>query len=323
VTASVYSWRTEFGDVFSHRRILVTGATGFIGGHLCEALHALGARLYALALEPVAPAFIKAERYLQVDLTEFERTQAVISEIQPDIIYHLAGLVTASQERNLVLPMLYNNLVSAVNILMAAADSQCERVVITGSAEELAVDEQNAAPTSPYAAAKAAATMYARMFYRLYGLPAVIVRLFVAYGPRQHSSKLIPYTILSLLRGERPKVLSGDRICDFIYVMDLVRGMLKIGLEPNLQGDIIELGTAKATRIREIVEGLVSLTESKIFPEFMATDGQIKDRSLVADIRKTRELLKWTPVWSLEEGLRETIAWYSSIKNQSFMAEDG
>jgi nucleoside-diphosphate-sugar epimerase len=310
LTGGKYSWYSEFRDAFKGKRILVTGATGFIGGHLCEALCALGGKLYAVSIEPRAPSYIKAERYLQVDMSDYELTRSILSETRPDLIYHLAGLVSASSARDLVLPMLDNNLVSTVNLLMASSDINCERIVIIGSAEEPDNDNPGAAPTSPYAASKAAGTLYARMFHRLYHMPVVMVRPQVAYGPRQHPSKLIPYTILSLLKGEHPQISSSTRICDFIYVCDLVRGLLRAGIEPHLEGEIFELGTGRSTKISEIVLSIATLMKSSLAPDFIANSERPEEQSIVANIRKTTVQLKWEPRWSLEEGLRETIEWY-------------
>jgi UDP-glucose 4-epimerase len=304
-----YSWQEEFSNIFFEKRVLVTGATGFIGGHLCEALHLLGARLSAIALDTAPPSFIIVERYLTIDLQNYKAVQEVISEIQPEYIFHLAGLVTASRDRELILPMLQNNLTNTVNLLMATLEIPGSRVVITGTAEEPEVEKNNAVPTSPYSASKMAGTLYSRMFHKLYNLPVVIARPFIVYGPRQHSSKLIPHTILSLLHNEQPEITSPDRVCDFIYVLDIVRGLLKIACGHIWEGEVVELGTGKPIAIRDALGLIKDLVGSPL--DFNYSSTNTVEYPIVANLQKTIEQVSWQPMWSLEEGLMETISWYS------------
>jgi nucleoside-diphosphate-sugar epimerase len=307
----MYSWQDEFGDVLNNVQVLVTGATGFIGGHLCQALSALGAQVYALDIHDRVCCNTYGARGWMVDLSDYEATRSALLDIRPVLMYHLAGLVTANRDVELVRPMLQNNLVSTVNLLTVAHDIGCKRIVVTGSAEEPGVGGADSIPSSPYAAAKAAGTLYCQMFHRLYDLPVVILRPFVCYGPRQAPTKLIPYTILSLLRDQSPRLSSGERVCDFVYVLDLIRGFLRAGLQPGLEGRIIELGTGQGTKIRQVVDRLADLVvEGKAQPQF----GGIADRSgehpVIANLEQTQRLLDWKPLWPLQKGLEETVQWY-------------
>lgn len=309
----MYSWQGEFGDAFAGRRVLVTGSTGFIGWHLCEALVALGAEVHGLSRTASAENLVRGCQAWAVDLTDIEAVREAVSKVQPQFMFHLAGMVTARQDLNLILPMLQSNLVGTVHLLLTAAETECKRIVIVGSSEEL-TDE---VPTSPYAAAKAAASMYARMFYKVYGLPVVVVRPFMTYGPRQESTKLVPYTILALLHGENPRLSSGRRVCDFVYVLDVVRGLLKASIQPGLEGQTLDLGTGIGTSVRDMVELLVELCGSTAQPVFGALPDRLDERSQIADIDSTRWLLDWEPMWSLRDGLVETIEWYRVMVRDS------
>jgi nucleoside-diphosphate-sugar epimerase len=311
-SGTVYSWQAEFGNTFDGRKVLVTGATGFIGWHLCEALIALGADVHGLSRTASTQKLAPGCSAWHVDLTDIEAVRMVVSKTQPQLIYHLAGLVTAQQDLNLVLPMLRNNLVGTVHLLLAATEIGCERMVIVGSSEEPTFGTLDEVPTSPYAAAKAAASMYARMFHKVYGLPVVVVRPFMTYGPRQEPTKLISYTILALLRGENPQLSSGERVCDFVYVLDVVRGLLKAGIQPNLEGKTVDLGTGEGNRVRDVIELLVELSGSTARPVFGAIPDRIEKHPLIADRGVTRRLLDWEPVWSVRDGLTETVAWYQA-----------
>lgn len=304
----MHSWEAEFGDAFKGRRVIVTGATGFIGWHLCEALSLLGAKVWGLSRRASVGDTPHGWFQESVDLSEDEVVRKVLARLQPELIYHLAGMVTARQDKSLVLPMVHHNLLGTVHVLLAASEVGCEALICVGSSEEVLRD--GLAPASPYAAAKSAGSLYARMFCQLYHLPVVIVRPFMVYGPRQETRKLIPYTMLSLLRQEPPHLSSGKRVYDFIYVLDVVRGLLKAGLEPQVRGEEIDLGTGSGTCIRDVVNLLVELTGSRARPVFGAVADRVGERSRIADWEKARKLLAWQPFWSLQDGLAETVAWY-------------
>lgn len=298
------SWQAEFGDAYAGQRVLVTGASGFVGGHLSDALLALGADVSALDSQG-AGCPSGCESYA-VDLKDLDAVRSALTQARPQVVFHLAGLVTARQEINLVLPMLFNNLVSTVHLFLALAEIGCQQVVTISSSEE-PTDE---APTSPYAASKAGARLYAGLFRQTYGLPITVAKLFMAYGPRQRPEKLIPYLMLSCLRGQSPRLSSGARICDLVYVQDVVCGLLKIGLRPNLAGQTVELGTGRGVSIREAALLAAELTGSKAQPIFGAVADRMGERPQVADLASLHALLDWTPQVCLEDGLRDTIEWY-------------
>src|SRR5262249_24517954 len=140
----------------------------------------------------------------------------IVADAEPDVVFHLAGEVTGSQAHDIVPSTLANNLASAVNLLTAVTDLGCDRLVPLGSGNE---PVRRGPPASPYAAAKWAQRSYAQMFHALYGTPVTIARPFMVYGPGQPDRrKVVPYSILELLRGEAPKLSNGQRKCDWVYI---------------------------------------------------------------------------------------------------------
>jgi len=306
----VHSWRSEFQGALAGRRVLVTGATGFIGRNLCEALIALGAEVYGLAKDADTGTLIDGCRPLLVDLRDLATMREAVLRAKPEIIFHLAAMVTARQDVALVLPMIEYNLLGSVHLLLAAGEAGCDQLVLVGSCEEPGTSGWAEAPTSPYAASKAAAVLYGRMFHKLYALPVVVVRLFMAYGPWQAPDKLIPATIQALLCGERATVFSGGRTCDFIYVADVVRGLMKAALRAGVVGETLDLGTGNGTSIRDMVSLLAELSGSPVTPLFTATPERTEESHRVAQVSITNQKLEWEPVWTLRRGLAETIDWY-------------
>jgi len=315
----VDSWHAEFAEAVAGRRVLVSGATGFIGWHLCEALAASGVEVHGVSRTARSKDLAPGCTAWAVDLTDVDAVRGLVREVRPRLIYHLAGMVSARQDRELTLPMLHANLIGTVHLLLAASEIGCERMVSLGSSEEPVGAAGNDIALSPYAAAKAAGTLYARMFWNLYSLPVVVVRPFMTYGPRQEQTKLIPYTIRCLLRGEAPHLSSGSRVADFIYVLDVVRGLLRAGLRPGIEGKTIDLGTGTGTTVREVAELLVELSGSTARPVFGAVPDRPGERRQVADTEPARRYLGWAPLCSLREGLVQTVSWYRN----AVVAADG
>ena len=149
------------------------------------------------------------------------------------------------------------------------------------------------------------------MFHALYGLPAVVLRIFMVYGPGQMDiRKLIPYVTLSLLRGEAPKLTSGGHPVDWIFVEDVVDGLIAAGTAENLSGATLDIGTGALVTVREIAEMLARIVNPSIAPIF----GAIEDRPLetvrAADTTATEKMVGWKSRTPLSEGLEKTVAWY-------------
>jgi UDP-glucose 4-epimerase len=289
------------------RRVLVTGASGFIGSHLCRRLLTLGAELHAVSR--ATQTHNDAGQWWQADLADSARVNEVVATIKPELIYHLASHVVGSRDLTAVLPTLQANLVSTVNLMTAAVGVGCPRVVLAGSLEE--PQGNNATPSSPYAAAKWAASGYARMFHSLYAMQTIGLRIAMVYGPNQpDASKLIPYIIRSLLRGEAPQLGSGRREVDWIYVEDVVDAMIASADSQHDGCLSVEIGSGSSASIGEIAERLCRLIDPSVRPILGAIADRPCDRSWRADITLAQEKLGWQPSTQLDDGLRKTVDWY-------------
>ncbi len=301
----VHKWRGQ--------KILVTGASGFIGSHLCRRLYHGDIEVHAVSRRK-PPDDQTPINWWQGDLAELETVQNLLTELKPDVIFHLASHVVGAREVNLVMPTFYSNLMSTVNLLTVAEQIGCRRIVLSGSLEEPAQDDHEAIPCSPYAAAKWAGSAYARMFHALYHLPVVILRVFMVYGPgERHLQKLVPHVILALLRGESPKLSSGKREVDWVYVEDVVEGFLAAGQAEDVGGQTIDIGSGALVSIRTVVGHLNRMINSQIEPCFNALPDRPFEQVRVADIAKTQAMIGWKPKTTLEEGLRRTVHWYKQM----------
>ena len=292
------------------RTVLVTGGSGFIGAHLCRRLQREGARVHATSRREAADG-AEGAAWHRLDLADAEAAGRLVDQLEPEIVFHLASHVAGARDMALVRPTFEANLASTVHLLEAATRRGCRRFVQVGSLEEPDPGEALATPSSPYAAAKAAASSYARMFHALYGTPVVLARLFMVYGPDQRDlRKLIPYVILSLLRGERPELSSGERPVDWIYVDDVVEGLLRIAGVEELDGQRVDLGTGELMTVRGVVEELFARLAPDAAPPFGSMPDRPMEQVRKADVAATARQLGWQPGTSLRQGLEQTVAWY-------------
>jgi NAD dependent epimerase/dehydratase len=307
------------------RRVLVTGAGGFIGSHLCDGLLQLGARVTAMIRYSSRSDWGNLESLLnsgQSFLTVVPgniEDSAFVSSIVPghDVVFHLAALIGIPY--SYVAPAAYvrTNIEGTVNVLEASRRAGVGRVVHTstsetyGTAQYTPMDENHPLQgQSPYSASKIGADKVAESYHRSFGLPVSTIRPFNTYGPRQSARAIIPTIISQALT--RPVVALGslDPIRDFTYVKDTVRGFLSVAAATDAAGTTVNIGFGKGMTMKALAETILSIMgvdkplESS--PErIRPPDSEV--RALVCDNTKARASCGWEPEWSLERGLRETI----------------
>jgi UDP-glucose 4-epimerase len=287
------------------RSALVTGAAGFIGANLSLALKAAGACVLATSRTPR-----EGDGWRKLDLADPDAVEALLTEVRPDYIFHLAAHVTGARELEHVLPALQANCVNAVNVMTAAAKLPGVRVVLANSLEEPTGEEAGAAPVSPYAAAKLASTGYARMFHALYGLHVVPARIGMVYGPRQSDMlKLVPYTIRCLIEGETPRYSSGVRLCDWIYVEDVADALIATALSDQAAGETVDMATGMMTSVGDVVREIHALMGAPA-PAFGDAGDRPLERVYRPDVARTQSLTGWRAGVEVREGLRRTVEWY-------------
>lgn len=290
-------------------RVLVTGATGFIGGHVVEALHRRGAEVHAVHRRPdPTTSFDTPVRWHRADLADAETTGAAVAAAAPDHVVHLASLVKGARDPELLLPMFEANVASTIHILEAARTAGVRRVQLAGSLEE---PEPGERPASPYALSKAAAHLYGDYYRASVGLEVVNLQIFMVYGPATpDEAKLVPYVIGELLDSRVPQLSSGTRLVDWVHVDDVAEGIVRCITADPAPELPVPLGTGELHTVRDVVETLVEVSGAAVAPEFGSVADRTDEVVKAADVTRTRAQLGWAPTISLRDGLTTTLTWY-------------
>ncbi|MBI4355008.1 MAG: GDP-mannose 4,6-dehydratase [Candidatus Omnitrophica bacterium] len=308
------------------KRVVVTGAGGFIGSHLTERLVELGATTRAFVHYHANGSWGRLDgsphqdaiEVIAGDICDRERVAQALEGT--DVVFHLAALITIPYSYEAPQSYVRTIIQGTLNVLQAARDAGVQRVVHTsssevyGTARSVPIDEAHPLQAqSPYAACKIGADKLAEAFHRSFGVPVVTVRPFNTYGPRQSTRAIVPAIITQCLTNDRLRLGNLSPTRDLLFVADTVEGFVQAAVAPQAVGRTINLGTGREITIGALAELIGQLCGSTLTverdEERMRPTGSEVGR-LVADIRLARELLGWQPSVSLEEGLRRTIQWY-------------
>ena len=307
------------------RRVLVTGAGGFIGSHLAERLVKLGARTRSLIRYSSngSRGWLDHSRLqsdmeiIAGDVCDPWRVYNALEGVE--VVFHLAALIGIPYSYLAPHSYMKTNADGTLNVLEAARRLGTKRVLCTstsevyGSARYLPIDEDHPLQgQSPYSASKIAADKMTEAYYRSFGVPVTIVRPFNTYGPRQSLRAVIPTIIAQALIDERIRLGTVQTTRDFNFVSDTVEGFIAIASEEKAMGEVINLGSGIEISIRDLAIAIGKLLGKQLILE---TDSQrIRPQKsevnrLCANAAKAAELFAWKPKTALEEGLRQTIEW--------------
>lgn len=313
------------------KKLLVTGADGFIGSHLTETLLSEGYAVRALAQYNSFNNWGWLEGLENPDLevvTGDVRDPNFCREVVKgcDVVFHLAALIAIPY--SYVAPDSYvdTNVKGTLNICQAARDAGNIRTIVTstsevyGTARYVPIDEKHPKqPQSPYSASKIGADAIALSFHNAFELPVTIVRPFNTYGPRQSARAIIPTIITQIASGKRViKVGDLTPTRDFNYVKDTARGFLEIARSEDTVGREINIATGREVTMRQTLDTIASImgvdVEWRQDPARLRPAGSEVFR-LLGDNTLIESLTPWRPQFTLEQGLEQTVAWFRNPEN--------
>ena len=308
-------------------RVLVTGAGGFIGSHLVEALLNQRAQVRAFVrynsrgdpglLRLLSPDLQARIEVVAGDLRDREAVQGALDGCE--LVFHLGALISIPYSYLHPVEVAETNFLGTLNVLLASRAVGLQRLVhassseVYGTAQQVPISEAHPLQgQSPYSASKIGADKLVESFVCSYGLPAVTVRPFNTYGPRQSARAVIPTIITQALRRSQIHIGNVDTVRDFTYVTDTVEGLLLAARAPAADGQVYNLGTGHEIRIGELVRMIADIigrpAEVTVDPERMRPEKSEVMR-LVSDNSAARAELRWSPQVGLQNGLTMTVAW--------------
>lgn len=314
-----------------NKKVLVTGADGFIGSHLTELLLEEGYEVRALSV------YNSFNYWGWLDDIKHPRLDVVSGDVRDaafcrhitqgcDTVFHLAALIAIPY--SYVAPESYvdTNIKGTLNMCQAALDHNVRRLIVTstsevyGTARYVPIDENHPRqPQSPYSATKIGADAIAKSFYNAFNLPVTIARPFNTYGPRQSARAIIPTIITQIANGVREiKVGDLSPTRDFNFVKDTCRGFLAIARAEGVEGEEINIATGTEVTMKQTLMKIAEIMDADI--NWVVDPERIRPSKsevfrLCGDNTKIETLTDWRPEWSLEEGLRATVDWFRNPDN--------
>jgi len=317
-----------------NKKVLVTGADGFIGSHLTEKLLQKGYDVRAFCyynsfnswgwLDTLPKTTLDKIDIFMGDIRDPNGVRTAMEGM--DIVFHLAALIAIPFSYHSPDSYIDTNVKGTLNVLQAARDLKTERVLVTstsevyGTAQYVPIDEKHPRqPQSPYSASKIGADCLAESFFRSFKLPVTIVRPFNTYGPRQSARAIIPTVITQLLKGKK-EISLGDLTPtrDLLYVDDTTEGFIAIAEATELIGEDCNLATASEIGIGDLA--LEIIRQINPSATIAADDQRLRpERSevfrLFGSNEKIRKYTSWQPKFTLDSGLQATIAWFRDPEN--------
>lgn len=319
------------------KKVLVTGAGGFIGSHLVEALIEMNCQVKAFVhynsfnrwgwLDHLP---VKTLDRLTVFAGDIRDPNGVAEAMKgSEIVFHLGALIGIPYSYHSPDTYVDTNVKGTLNVLQSARQLGIKRIIHTstsevyGTARFVPITEQHPInPQSPYAATKAGADFLALTFFRSFGTPVIVVRPFNTYGPRQSARAIIPTIITQIMAGKKTLELGSlTPTRDLNFVKDTVQGFIKAAMSENALGEVVNLGSNYEISIGDLVKKIAELLRAEIV--ISTTTERIRPEKseverLWADNAKANVLFDWRPRYSLDEGLEETIRWYNQPENLAY-----
>lgn len=317
------------------KKVLITGADGFIGSHLTEELLKCGCQVRAFVyynsfnswgwLDSLPKQQLEKIEIFSGDIRDPNGVREAMKGIQ--VVFHLAALIAIPFSYHSPDSYVDTNIKGTLNVLQAARDLSVEKVLITstsevyGTAQYVPIDEKHPYQgQSPYSATKIGADRLAESFYRSFDLPVAIVRPFNTYGPRQSARAVIPTIITQLLNGQQEiKLGSMTPTRDFNYVKDTAAGFIAIAESDQTVGQEINIATQQEISIGELARELIAQinpSASIICEEQRLRPEKSEVNRLLGSNAKIQQLTNWKPAYTFQQGLAETIEWFRSHLSQ-------
>ena len=299
-------------------QLLVIGGTGFIGHHLIRLAVEKNWIVTSLSLHPPqAERYVPGVKYCQSNMLNHSELERSLHEREFDYVVNLVDYIDHTLFKAGGRQFIDEHFTAIQNLITILSREKLRRFVQVGSSDEYGNapapqhEHLREAPISPYSLGKVATTHFMQMLHQTEAFPAVILRLFLTYGPGQNEERFLPQIIKGCLNDRSFPTSAGEQLRDFCYIEDAVRAIFLVLENDSVNGEIFNIASGQPVSIRSVIESVQNLI-GKGEPCF----GEVPYRPaenmcLYADIKKAKKLLQWEAKHNLEDGLKKTIAWYS------------
>jgi CDP-glucose 4,6-dehydratase len=327
--------RTSDSSFWLDRPTFVTGCAGFLGSWLTIALVEAGANVVGLIRDRVPFSQLCRSGYLDRitvvhgDVTDYELIERALNEYEIDAVFHLAGQTIVPIANRSPLSTFETNVKGTWTVLEAARRSPTVTRLASASSDKAYgvhealpyVEDAPMLGCHPYDVSKSCADLIARAYSATYGLPVAVTRCANLYGGGDLNwNRIVPGTVRSLVRGERPIIRSdGTLLRDYLYVQDAVHAYTTLAERldaQGAQGEAFNFGMDRPTSVLEMVQAVVAVSGRPDLEPVVLDDAPNEIPAQYMDSSKAHRVLGWSPRYSLEEGLRETFAWYRKFLSQ-------
>lgn len=303
------------------KRVIITGATGFVGANLARRLLQEGHQVHLLVRPGYNPwrieAIRKEVRLQEADFGDLPALTGIVGNIRPEWIFHLAvhGAYPWQTDTQRIIG---TNILGTINLVEACLKTGFEALVNTGSSSEYGFkdhapkEEEGLEPNSLYAVTKASATLYCQYISKSRGVHLPTLRLYSVYGPYEEPTRLMPQMILRGLEGGLPPLVNPLVARDYVYVEDVIDAYILAASRPNQErGAIYNIGTGVQTALSQVVEVARRVMAIKVEPQWGSMPNRSWDTNIwVADNRKSRRQLGWQPGYTFEKGFSLMVDWF-------------
>ncbi len=300
-----------------NENLLIVGGTGFLGFHFAKEALKRNYNIYSLSTNPpVKGRFLSGINYIYIDLLNKNALLKFLGKTKFDYVINFVGYVDHRFFKDGGENVFENHFTSTLNLIKFLQKDELKTFLQVGSSDEYGNNKSpqsenfRESPITPYSFAKVALCHLLQMLYKTEKFPAVIIRLFLVYGPNQNQERFLPTIIKKAITDEKILVSPGEQIRDFCYIDDVIEAIFLTLNNKRVYGEVINIASGEPIKIKKVVDCVTNFL-NKNKAKFGALNYREKESmNLFADINKANQILNWSPKISLKEGLERTINWY-------------